>query len=159
MKVFPTIFSWWWQYPDPDPYRWLTDPGPGGPETYGSGTLGITKFFSKPIIRHFLRLDPKISILYPFNASFFFLCVLSASLVRGGTVSLLHTSDIFPTIFAWWWKYPDLDPYHWLPDPEGPKAYGSGSGRLGIATFFYKPVTYWPLVINFLRLDPRSLSL
>jgi hypothetical protein len=37
---------------------------------------------------------------------------------------------IFLTIFAWWQKDPDPDPYLWLtdpnPDPEGLKTYGSG---------------------------------
>ncbi len=38
IKVFLTIFDWWWK--DPDPYLWLTDPDsdPGGPKTYGSGS-------------------------------------------------------------------------------------------------------------------------
>ncbi len=35
IKVFRTIFAWWWK--DPDPLLWLTDPE--GPKTYGSGTL------------------------------------------------------------------------------------------------------------------------
>ncbi len=36
IKVFLTIFAWWWK--DPDPYLWLTDPDadPRGLKTYGS---------------------------------------------------------------------------------------------------------------------------
>ncbi len=33
IKVFLTIFAWWWKDPEPDPYLLLTDPDadPGGP--------------------------------------------------------------------------------------------------------------------------------
>ncbi len=34
IKVFLTIFAWWWK--DPDPYFWLTDPDPRYPKTYKS---------------------------------------------------------------------------------------------------------------------------
>ncbi len=42
IRVFLTIFAWWWKDPDPDPYLWLTDPDadPGGPKTYGSYKSG-----------------------------------------------------------------------------------------------------------------------
>ncbi len=42
IKVFLTIFAWWWKDSDPDPHLWLVDPDPGGPKTCGSGsgTLG-----------------------------------------------------------------------------------------------------------------------
>jgi hypothetical protein len=33
IKVFLTIFAWWDQDTDPDPYLWLMDPDPGGPKT------------------------------------------------------------------------------------------------------------------------------
>ncbi len=47
---------------------------------------------------------------------------------------------VFLTIFDWWWKYPEPDPYLWLKDPDadpwGPRTYGfygygygCGSGR------------------------------
>ncbi len=41
---------------------------------------------------------------------------------------------VFLTIFAWWQKDPDPDPYLWLvdPDPGGPKTCGSGGS--GFAT-------------------------
>ncbi len=32
IKVFLTIFAWWWKEPDPDPYLWLMVPDPGGPK-------------------------------------------------------------------------------------------------------------------------------
>ncbi len=32
IKVFLTIFAWWYKDPDPDPYIWLVDPDPGGPK-------------------------------------------------------------------------------------------------------------------------------
>ncbi len=44
IKVFLTIFPWWWKDPEPDPYLWLSDSDadPGGPKTYhgsyGSGS-------------------------------------------------------------------------------------------------------------------------
>ncbi len=99
MKVFPTIFAWWWQYPDPDPFHWLPDPG--GPKVYGSGTLGRTTFFSKPIIRHFLRLDPRISIPIPLTPRFFSCVLAPSSLVRGGTVNPRPTSDMHPPPPPW----------------------------------------------------------
>ncbi len=39
LKVFLTIFAWWWK--DPDPYLWLADLDPGGPKTYWSSGSGI----------------------------------------------------------------------------------------------------------------------
>ncbi len=38
VKVFLTIFAWWWKDPEPVSYLWLMDPDadPGGPKTYGS---------------------------------------------------------------------------------------------------------------------------
>ncbi len=47
IMVLFTIFAWRWKDLEPDPYLWLTDPDPGGPNTYGSGsptlvsTIGI----------------------------------------------------------------------------------------------------------------------
>ncbi len=38
--------------------------------------------------------------------------------------------EAFITIFAWWWKDPEPDPYLWITDPGGPKTYGSGSPTL-----------------------------
>jgi hypothetical protein len=43
IKVFLTIFAWWWD--NPDPHIWLTDPDPGGPKTCGSGTLLCTYIY------------------------------------------------------------------------------------------------------------------
>ncbi len=39
-RYFFTIFAWWQKDPDPEPdlHLWLTDPDPGGPKTYGSGS-------------------------------------------------------------------------------------------------------------------------
>ncbi len=50
------------------------------------------------------------------------------------------------SIFAWWWKDPDLDPYieSWLadPDPGGPKTCGScGSGSATLVLYFELEVT------------------
>jgi hypothetical protein len=36
MKVFLTIFAWWYKVLEPEPYLVLTDPDPGGPKTSGS---------------------------------------------------------------------------------------------------------------------------
>jgi hypothetical protein len=36
-KVFINFFACLWK--DPDTYKIITDPDPGGPKTYGSGTL------------------------------------------------------------------------------------------------------------------------
>jgi hypothetical protein len=49
IKVFLTIFAWWWRYPVPDLYLLLMHPSPepGGSKTYGSGsatTVKQTKF-------------------------------------------------------------------------------------------------------------------
>ncbi len=59
IKVFLTIFPYWLKDPDPEPYLWLMDPGPGGPKTcgfggsgFGSGTLGTWVLFT---VHQFLK--------------------------------------------------------------------------------------------------------
>ncbi len=69
---------WWWlKDPDPDPYLpllWLTDPNPGGPKTYGSGSETLLKHgmdiwygMGKQLVRW---LDFwNTALLYPCNCS------------------------------------------------------------------------------------------
>ncbi len=40
INFFLTFFACWWK--DPDPYKIMTDPDPGGPKTYGSRSRSIT---------------------------------------------------------------------------------------------------------------------
>jgi hypothetical protein len=47
---------------DPDPYKIITDPDPGGPKTSGSGTL-----------------NPDVDFYYPVNTTQFLACVLLIS--------------------------------------------------------------------------------
>jgi hypothetical protein len=48
MKVFLTIFVWWWKdpEPEPDPYLVLMDPDPGGPKISDTCRDGIKVFLS-----------------------------------------------------------------------------------------------------------------
>ncbi len=81
---------------------------------------------------------------------------------------------IFLTIFAWWYKDLDLDPYLWLmdpdPDPGGPKTYGSNGSWSATLLFwlviyiFFRVSSPWSssvftsdsLHTNYPRLQPSS---
>ncbi len=74
MKVFLPVFAWWWKDPDLEPYLWLTDPDPGDPKTYGSGSgtlvlaqMQINNFSSKRRLRIWYSNPAYISLN-------FFLC-------------------------------------------------------------------------------------
>ncbi len=113
---------------------------PGGPITYGSdsGTLvhyiilqrwKVKKKSYNSRINVFLTIFNSTFLFY---FSFYHLTIHIITRLGIGTAL---------TIFAWWWKDPEPDPYLWLADPEadpgGLKAYGSGSATLII--FFCLP--------------------
>ncbi len=78
VKVFLTIFAWWWEDPEPDPYLLLTDPDAdrGGPNTYGSYGSGSTTPLSSTLNLKKLFVHPHTAFSYcwgtlPQNAGIF----------------------------------------------------------------------------------------
>ncbi len=60
IKVFLTVFAWWWKDPDLNPYLWLTDanPNPWGPKTYGSSLSTTQHCFLDILDLIPLKTDP-----------------------------------------------------------------------------------------------------
>ncbi len=46
VKVFLTFLAWWWK--DLDPCKIMTDPDPGDPKTYRSGSTTLTQTVNEP---------------------------------------------------------------------------------------------------------------